>query len=325
MTRFLSFSLIIVLLGSLLNLCPTLFWFQEVNINLSSYYLLFQIFFILIILYRIFKYRNKIILNLITLIFLTFLIINNLLPLRQYYIADYEKKFPSYEKKQIKDQPKLSFYYANLLFNNRSSKFIEQIKLLDPDFVLLLEVGDYHYNLIKDQLNYSFIEEAKDLTVKMLILSKYPKDIFLLKNFSETKIDAEFIFQEYKIADQSINLLLWHAKQPLIPKNFSVNKVLCRRLASMSRDLKKPLIVFGDFNATPYSNCFKWFNSSPKLFNAMTEQGFLRTWNARSPFLRLTLDHIFYNSFFRIKEIKRLDGIDSDHYPFFVKAVVEIP
>lgn len=293
----------LILIGSFVNLLPTLFWIQEININLSGYYIFFQVLLIFLITFNFIKIKKH---KIILLTILLFFAINSLFKLSLFFL-------PTENNLSASRQDVSKYYYANLSGLEDYTKFKSQISEHKADVILLLEAeitNDFN-NFAKA---YPYRREVYDIgSLKMLMLSKYPFVGDSITTVGEEY--PEFIIQKIHFNEKEVNVLLWHARQPLLPENFHVNKVLCRRLANIVRHSDEKYLVFGDFNATPFSNCYKFFSKTDSLSNAMFGRGMQSTWHAKNPFINLTLDHIFYTKNIINYDYKRLGPLNSDHYP----------
>lgn len=295
---------------ALSNLVPDFFFFQQIILSLTLYNCILLLIFIIIIAKGKlkFKFFNRPALIIIT----GALIFANLLPYKVYYAKDPVLTAPV---------NRLSFYYVNLSDIGRDNQQLQkQIAEHNPDILLFLEVTPHWEQVIKEN-NFSEVYKYQSVAedpsgYKMKILSRNKLLPVIYDNVGE--LYPKFIMQPVELPQKKkLNLLLWHAEQPLVYENNFTNKILCRRLAQIVRDSAEPFAVFGDFNAVPGSKCYNWFYGE-NMYPAARGYGYQKTWNADYWFINLFIDHIFINANYVVTDYRRLPSVGSDHFPQFV-------
>ena len=95
---------------------------------------------------------------------------------------------------------------------------------------------------------------------------------------------------------------------------------LFAELATLVAAETTPVIVIGDFNATPWSSAFRTFEGDTGLVNSQRGYGLSATWPTSLPITLVPLDHMMHSD--SLTTITRVVGPDlgSDHMPLTVEV-----
>ncbi|MEI4486407.1 endonuclease/exonuclease/phosphatase family protein [Frigidibacter sp. MR17.14] len=84
-----------------------------------------------------------------------------------------------------------------------------------------------------------------------------------------------------------------------------------------------PAVVAGDLNDVAWSHTTRRFQRLSGLLDPRVGRGFFNTFDARYPFLRWPLDHMFHDPRFRLVDMRRLEHVGSDHFPMLFSLQLE--
>ena len=304
--------IVVVLLFSIANLIPTINWLQEVNKNLGSYYFIAHIILLpaYILLSR--SLAKKTLILIVLQCFMIFWYGSQILP----FYLKVESALLSQEA--IPKVP-LKIFYANV--RTQSSQYESVSSLIaesNPDLVLLLEL-DSRWNAelkLSEKYSYSHTILRED-NFGMGIFSRFPFSSDGVQDFGADLVPAlmvNLVIKENKV----LKTILLHCLPPLSENARYINRLLLRRISTKARFEEKPILIAGDFNATPFSPPYKKFMEWTDLSNVMWGKGLYRTWNAENPLIRLTIDHLLHSSNIKVREAAVLEYIGSDHLPYLV-------
>jgi endonuclease/exonuclease/phosphatase (EEP) superfamily protein YafD len=307
MSKLFNELLLVFGIFSALNLLPTKFWLQEVNRNLGVYYLLmhFCILIFFIIFKRLQSKQGRISLLIHSL--MPFWYIWQVLP--YYFVSNTTNA-------SIVSENAYRLLYANVETGNREyQKFINIINTQNPEIVCLVEMNDVWDSELNLTHEYPFSHKIlRNDNFGLAIYSKLPIKADSVSDFGPDIVPA--ISLELSTKDsKTIRLIVLHAIPPISADAYYNNKLLFRRISTQLKFEEQPVIVVGDFNATTFSSFYKNMLKWANLSDAMWGKGLIRTWNAKNPFLRFTIDHVLYSSHIVRKNAEVMTPFGSDHLP----------
>lgn len=219
----------------------------------------------------------------------------------------------------------LRILLANVYAHNRKhEKIIKLIQRENPDILVLEEInqrwGDYLAQSLKDYPHREIC--SQDGFFGLAVFSKLPlKEIERVSFVSERVPSIRCVFEW-----EGHEIVLWatHPKSPRRRKNWkSRNKQLMELSKRVDED-RRPTIVAGDLNASPWCG---WFREllGKRLVSAAVTGDIRGTWPAFLPSLfRTGLDHVLVNSGFDVEQYRILEKIGSDHLPVLVCVSISL-
>lgn len=122
------------------------------------------------------------------------------------------------------------------------------------------------------------------------------------------------------IGEQAVVVYAVHPRPPDSPSTAEARDSLFAELSTLVAAEAMPVIVIGDFNATPWSSTFRQFEGDTGLINSQRGYGLSATWPTSLPFTLVPLDHMMHSD--SLTTITRVVGPDlgSDHMPLTVEV-----
>ncbi len=131
------------------------------------------------------------------------------------------------------------------------------------------------------------------------------------------------------IEGQEVALLSLHIIRPLNARKSSYQQVEFAAAAAWSREQQeqgRPVLIIGDFNATPCSSHFRQLLQDGHLLNSERGYGIQPTWPANLPSLfRIPLDHCLYSQDIIITDRRIGPFLGSDHASLHVQFALAGP
>jgi endonuclease/exonuclease/phosphatase (EEP) superfamily protein YafD len=93
--------------------------------------------------------------------------------------------------------------------------------------------------------------------------------------------------------------------------------------AKRVKDIKKPVIVVGDFNNVAWSRSSVLFRKISHLIDPRIGHSFVSTFHAKYRLLRFPIDLMFHSEDIFIKQLKTLENFGSDHLPVYCEFFID--
>lgn len=292
-----------------------MFDFPRIQIALLSIMLLFT--------YLFMRYSA---LNLVDLVLIILLFVA--LFIQAYHILRFLKIFAFEIKSASNKGPelKLSILISNVLMTNRQpEKLLHHIQKYNPDLICFVETDQWWQDQLEHlKKSYPYhIDVPRDDTYGMHLFSKLELHNSEVRYLIEKDIPS--IHTEFKLGNHFINASLIHPKPPA-PNEAWTSKKRDQEILLMAEVIRKtqePYILMGDLNDVAWSETTRKFKKVSGLLDPRRGRGFFNTYNAKNPFLRWPLDHVFVSQHFHLVRMKRLKSVGSDHFPILI--VLTIP
>lgn len=221
----------------------------------------------------------------------------------------------------------LSIITANVLKTNRNSDaLVELVSQYQPDILVTLESDKWwesRLEAIEVDLPYS-VKCPLDNLYGMHVYSRLPFSDEVLSFLVEDDVPSVHLSLQLRSGDK-VCMHFVHPAPPSPTENSESTErdaeLIC--IAKKVAQTQGPIIVTGDLNDVAWSFTTRLFRKISGLLDPRIGRGMFNTFHADYPFLRWPLDHLFHSAHFKLKDIKRLPSIGSDHFPLFTVLVCE--
>jgi endonuclease/exonuclease/phosphatase (EEP) superfamily protein YafD len=223
--------------------------------------------------------------------------------------------------------PKDSFsiMISNVRMSNKHyDRFLRVVRDNDPD-ILLINEPDHKWASELAILDHTYPYSIKcplDNTYGMMFYSKFRLLEKEIRYLVEEGIPSFYAVIELA-SGKHIDFFTVHPQPPHIDKNTDTREGELLQVARMAKASPYASIVAGDLNDVAWSYTTNLFRKISSLLDPRIGRGFFNTYNAKIPFFRYSLDHIFYDPAFRLIHMKRLPKFGSDHFPILVRLNYE--
>lgn len=216
---------------------------------------------------------------------------------------------------------------SNVYMENKNTRpLLTEVEKRQPDVVVLMETDLWWKENVKEVMGkYPYkVEYPLDNTYGILVYSKLklvdPQVKFLIES-DIPSVHTKVILPSGK----PLQLYILHPTPPTPTENTQSTERDGELLlvAKLAKDNPLPVIVFGDLNDVAWSSSTRLFQKISGLLDPRIGRGMFNTFNAKVPFLRWPLDHIFHTNDFKLKALERLPYIGSDHFPVYAELSYE--
>jgi len=207
--------------------------------------------------------------------------------------------------------------------NTDKPAVLKYLRDRQPDFIVIMEV-DFRWETalseLKDLYPHRLIQPRGD-NFGIGLLSQWPLINPRIVKLADT--DLPNIIAQIDKEGRSFLVVGTHPLPPISPKYTQERNAQLRELADLVQELGRPCLVAGDFNATPWSSAFREFSARSGLRDSALGRGIQGSWNAKSPLIRIPIDHVFVPP--EAIVTRRLLGphIGSDHFPVEVTLLLQ--
>lgn len=220
----------------------------------------------------------------------------------------------------------LRLIVSNVLTSNRNAQaLLRLVQERRPDLLLTVET-DHWWQQQLDTLAADYPHAVKhplDNLYGMHLYSRLPLNdaelLFLVED------DKPSIHAQVQLpGGRWVRLHCLHPAPPSPTEN-ATSAERDGELLVVADALDRPpraVVVMGDLNDVAWSKTTRHFQHIGGLLDPRIGRGTFNTFNARYPFLRWPLDHVFCSPDFRLVSMSRLPDIGSDHFP--IEAVLHL-
>jgi endonuclease/exonuclease/phosphatase (EEP) superfamily protein YafD len=208
---------------------------------------------------------------------------------------------------------------ANTLYLNKNPQTLERLIAEEkPDIIALSEVNSAFAQMLdglKEEYPHQRLEPKDRDARGLALLSRYPVTKMETIHFADTHVPAHIA--QISIGTIDILLVSVHPRTPLhgLSLRDADFAAMADRFAQTSAD-KSPLIITGDFNATPFCPALRKLMQDIGLSDARRGYGLQQTWPVWLPApLRIPIDHVLVSAGVSVLDYRLGPSVGSDHLP----------
>ncbi|AZB30419.1 MULTISPECIES: endonuclease/exonuclease/phosphatase family protein [Chryseobacterium] len=222
---------------------------------------------------------------------------------------------------------KYHFISANVYqFNTDFEKFIQLINKNKPEIFLTMESnGNWEKALQALEKDYPYQH-------KVTLENTYGMHFYSKIKIEESKThyfvadDIPSIEAHLKTEDGFEFVFFGVHPPPPSPTEEETSKERDGDILSVAKrvtEIKKPVIVVGDFNNVAWSKSSILFRKTSHLIDPRVGHDFVSTFHAKYRLFRFPIDLMFHSEDIFIKDLKTLENFGSDHLPVYCEFFID--
>jgi len=215
---------------------------------------------------------------------------------------------------------------ANVRMSNRKyEKFLKLVLQEEPDLLLINEPNKAWHDYLSPVLDKRYpytIKKPLENTYGMILYSRYKLLDSEIRFMVEEDVPSFYTVVELPSGLQ-FDLYTLHPQPPRLLQNTETREAELLIAAKHVKKSGRPSVVAGDLNDVAWSSTTKLFKQISGMIDPRVGRGFYNTYNAFIPLFRYPLDHVFYDTSFRLISMKRLPKFGSDHFPIVISLNYE--
>ncbi len=188
----------------------------------------------------------------------------------------------------------------------------------DPDVVIFFESSRLAEEQLREMdIGYEVTSGIADhRRFGITVLTREPIDLERLP-FLDSEDEA--VRFEMPLGDDTVAVYGIHPPSPSKPWRSVARNEFMQIAGERIADEDLPVVVAGDFNATPWSEAFRLLTGPADLRNSQEGFGYAGTWPATLwPVLRIPIDHLVYKGDLTVVEREVGPVLNADHRPLRV-------
>ncbi|MBI9020050.1 MAG: endonuclease/exonuclease/phosphatase family protein [Verrucomicrobia bacterium] len=216
------------------------------------------------------------------------------------------------------EQPARAMLMNLNALNGNADQVLNAIRTADPDLLLLEEVTPtWAGKLSVLNIDYPYrVSKVRNDPFGILLLSKLPLSRTNVVFVGDAQVPT--IVAAVHLPQGEIFVVGTH---PVPPVSAEFSNLRNRQLAALPqwvREQKKPVLLIGDLNTSPWSSHFTRLLKDSGLQNSMKGFGFQPSWPSGNRLLRIPLDHMLHSPEILIHNRVVGSDVGSDHLPLLI-------
>lgn len=221
------------------------------------------------------------------------------------------------------DGPRLKICSANVHVDNRdAAPLLEWLRREKPDVLYVSELTPAYDAAVRASGLFPFALSRSELD------SPWGAALYSTRPLEETRFLPRSFGCPTIVAriDVEGTPLLIAGAHPVPPAGRRFTRLRDELLTATAEELRgrtEPIVLCGDFNATPWSYAFRDLLSVARLRDGRQGYGFKPTWPQGNPLLSIPIDHVLVSGTIAMRDFRVGPAVRSDHFP--VLSEIQLP
>ena len=192
------------------------------------------------------------------------------------------------------EAPRLRVASANVLFSNpEPQKLLGFVHASDADVLVLVEAGGERWRDVLAAIAADYPHRAPQRWQKgapVILFSRHPVVRELV--IAPPEGGRPYLAADLAVGEHTLTVVGVHPSSPERPSESRRRNLQLGYLANLVEDARGPMVIAGDFNATPWSPFFRDLVATAGLRNAADGHGYIGTWPSWFWPAQIPIDHV---------------------------------
>lgn len=220
------------------------------------------------------------------------------------------------------EKPARAMLMNVLASNGNTRRVVSEIKNVKPDILLLEEVTPAWAEKLFALEGYPYrVADVRGDCFGIMLLSRYP-----LSNTNVVFVGpagVPSLIADVHMPQGEITVVGTHPVPPISSEHSKYRNAQMAALPELVKATRKPVLLLGDLNVSPWSAYFTRLLKESGLKNSMKGFGFQPSWPADNRLLRIPIDHVLHDWEINIHSRVTGSAVGSDHLPVIVDFTVQ--
>lgn len=212
------------------------------------------------------------------------------------------------------DGQQVKVLYYNVLSINRDQPAVEKLVREEAADVVVLLEGNYRWQETIDRLRDAYPHQHMlddEGNFGSILLSRYPFDIVAAEKpqLADGFVDYSMVIADIKLLQTSLRLIAKHASPPVSPERAQMRNRALSVLASIIMAPSQPVVLVGDFNATPWTRAYRQMVKQADLSGT----SWIPSWPAPMGLMGISIDQVLAGNGAVVSRVRTGPRQGSDH------------
>lgn len=224
---------------------------------------------------------------------------------------------------QQNDSAAIKLLHVNVLSTNDDyDRLFELVAAEQPDLIFLLELTPEWLEAtrpLQEDYPFTYTEPRAD-NFGIGLFSRLPLES--VRHVDSPPLNYPTLIATLTVHGELLTLIDTHPMIPLGRANVEARNEHLESVATLARQVERPVMLIGDFNTTVWTGPYRALEASTGLRNTRKGFGILPTWSTFMPFAMIAIDHALVSDGIGVVETRTGARIGSDHLPLILTVAL---
>lgn len=202
--------------------------------------------------------------------------------------------------------------------NQNTAPLLALIRREQPDLVAVIETNRLWLQSLKSiESTFPYSVQSRNAEgFGVALYSKFPLTPDIVATPTQSGFD--FVVATVETPGKPIAVMAVHPPPPIRKSLFDERNQQLQLFNRYVQQSKRPIVLMGDLNITPWSPLYQQFARTSNLHNSRRGFGILPTWSTKLTPLMIPIDHCIVSPEIQVSATRTGRAIGSDHLPLII-------